>query len=420
MRIRMLSDVYFPRINGVSTSIQTFRRQFTALGHEVLLIAPSYGPATEPEAGIVRLQARTVPFDPEDRVMGFKAALELEPALRERRFDLIHIQTPFVAHYAGAELSRRLGLPRVETYHTFFEEYLHHYIPVIPGPWTRALARRFSCAQCNELDAVVVPSRAMLEVLREYGVNVPLEIIPTGIELERLSSGNGTAFRQRHGIPPQRPVLVHVGRVAFEKNIDFLLRMLVGVRADVPEVLLVVAGEGPSSRHLQRLARHLGLERNVLFVGYLDRRNALTRLLLRRGRLRVRVAYGDPGPRPARGDGPGSTGRVNRSHGHARHPGAVHRGLGVAGRRNGVRRPGSGAASRSDSAGAAVARGASACSGMGRAPDGGSHAGLLCPCPRRRWPGPPDACPGWENSIALTPFCDWQSRSGVDWRHGHQ
>ena len=71
----MLSDVYFPRINGVSTSIQTFRRQFTALGHEVLLIAPTYGADTDPEAGIVRLPARSVPFDPEDRVMGRKAAL---------------------------------------------------------------------------------------------------------------------------------------------------------------------------------------------------------------------------------------------------------------------------------------------------------------------------------------------------------
>ena len=275
MRILMLSDVYFPRINGVSTSIQTFRRQFASLGHEVLLIAPSYGPSTVPEPGIVRLPARAVPFDPEDRVMGFKAVLALEPALRERRFDLIHIQTPFVAHYAGVALSRRLGLPRVETYHTFFEEYLHHYVPAVPGSWMRALARSFSRAQCNDLDGVVVPSRAMQEVLRDYGVRTPVEIVPTGIELERLRGGDGAAFRQRHGIAPERPLLVHVGRVAFEKNIDFLLRMLVRVRAEVQDVLLVVAGEGPSSRHLQRLARRLGLERNVLFLGYLDRRNAL-------------------------------------------------------------------------------------------------------------------------------------------------
>jgi 1,2-diacylglycerol 3-alpha-glucosyltransferase len=271
----MLSDVYFPRVNGVSTSIQTFRRQFTALGHDVLLIAPSYGPATEPEAGIVRLPARMVPFDPEDRIMGFNAAVELEPALRERCFDLIHIQTPFVAHYAGVALSKRLGLPRVETYHTFFEEYLHHYVPVVPGSWMRALARRFSRAQCNDLDAVVVPSRAMRDVLREYGIDTAVEIIPTGLELERLGGGDGAAFRRRHGIAPARPVLVHVGRVAFEKNIDFLLRMLVRVRTAVPDVLLVIAGEGPSRKHLQSLARRLGLERSVLFLGYLDRRNAL-------------------------------------------------------------------------------------------------------------------------------------------------
>src|SRR5262245_55830136 len=111
MRILMISDVYFPRVNGVSTSIQTFRRQFEALGHEVLLIAPSYGPQTPLEPGVVRLPARIVPFDAEDRMMHFGAALELEPALRKRDFDLIHIHTPFVAHYAGTALARGLSVP---------------------------------------------------------------------------------------------------------------------------------------------------------------------------------------------------------------------------------------------------------------------------------------------------------------------
>jgi glycosyltransferase involved in cell wall biosynthesis len=207
--------------------------------------------------------------------MGFNAALKLEPALRERRFDLIHIQTPFVAHYAGVALSRKLGLPRVETYHTFFEEYFHHYIPAVPASWTRALARMLSRAQCNDLDAVVVPSRAMLEVLHNYGVRTPVKIIPTGLELERLGGGDGAAFRRRHEIAPDRPVLMHVGRLAFEKNIDFLLRMLVRVRAQVRDVLMIIAGEGPASAQLQRLSRRLGLQDNVVFLGYLDRSNAL-------------------------------------------------------------------------------------------------------------------------------------------------
>jgi glycosyltransferase involved in cell wall biosynthesis len=271
----MISDVYFPRVNGVSTSIETFRRQLAALGHETLLIAPAYERSDTAEPGIVRIPSRTVLFDPEDRMMGYRSVLRLEPMLAERRFDLVHIQTPFVAHYAGQALSERLGLPRVETYHTFFEEYLHHYVPFVPKRWMQALARRFSLRQCNGVHAVVVPSQAMAAVLRSYGVRSPIEIVPTGIEAERLAHGDGAQFRRRYGLDPQRPMLAHIGRIAFEKNIDFLLRMLVHVRHRIPDVVLVICGEGPARAHLERLTARLGLAGQVLFVGYLDRRNAL-------------------------------------------------------------------------------------------------------------------------------------------------
>lgn len=271
----MLSDVYFPRVNGVSTSIHTFRNQLAQLGLESWLIAPAYGPGSSNEPGIIRVPSHRVLFDPEDRRMQLRSILEYLPQLRAEQFDLIHIQTPFVAHYAGVLLSRRLGLPRVETYHTLFEEYLYHYVAFVPKSWMRALARRFSRNQCNNLDALVVPSEAVLSVLRTYGVSVPIEIIPTGIELDKLVGGDGAAFRVRHGIAPGRPTLVHVGRVAFEKNIDFLLRMLVSVRCRIPDVLLVIAGEGPALKHLRRLAARLGIENSVLFVGYQDRKQAL-------------------------------------------------------------------------------------------------------------------------------------------------
>jgi 1,2-diacylglycerol 3-alpha-glucosyltransferase len=271
----MLSDVYFPRVNGVSTSIHTFRNQLAQLGHESGLIAPAYGSDSSREPGIFRVPSQRVLFDPEDRRMQLRSILQYLPQLRRGQFDLIHIQTPFVAHYAGVLLSRRLGLPRVETYHTLFEEYLYHYVPFVPKAWMQALARRFSRNQCNNLDAVVVPSGAVLEVLRTYGVSVPIEIIPTGIELNQLAGGDGAAFRARHGIATGRPTLVHVGRVAFEKNIDFLLRVLVSVRRRVPDVLLVIAGEGPARKHLRRLAVRLGIEESVLFVGYQDRKQAL-------------------------------------------------------------------------------------------------------------------------------------------------
>jgi glycosyltransferase involved in cell wall biosynthesis len=192
-----------------------------------------------------------------------------------RDCDLIHVQTPFVAHYAGLKAARKLDLPVLATYHTLFEEYLQHYAAFLPVGWLRGQARAFSRRQCNALDAVVVPSKAMRERLESYGVTTPLHVLPTGIPTTRFACGDGPAFRARHGIPPGQPVALFVGRVAQEKNIGFLLEALVHTRRQCPDALLVVAGEGPALTDLQAQVKMLGLQDAVSFIGYLDRRDAL-------------------------------------------------------------------------------------------------------------------------------------------------
>lgn len=271
MKILFISDVYFPRINGVSTSIETFRRELRELGHTVHLIAPDYPGSSPDESGIMRVPSRQLPFDPEDRLMKFNWVMAHLEQLRNERYDIIHIQTPFVAHYLGVKLSRLLCVPCIETYHTFFEEYLHHYIPFVPRAAMGALARRFSRHQCNILDGMVAPSRPMMEALRRYGVTTHAEIIPTGLEPESFVPGNGDGFRRKYGIAPDRPMLLFVGRVAHEKNIGFLLQVVEHVRKDISEVLLLIAGAGPARERLEHEAERLGLSGNVMFIGYLDR-----------------------------------------------------------------------------------------------------------------------------------------------------
>ena len=274
MRILMISDVYFPRINGVSTSTQIFREELIRRGHTVTLIAPHY-PNSPEEDDIIRIPSRQVLFDPEDRMMKGKEVMALLPMLRNEHYDLLHIQTPFVAHHLGIKLAAALNIPCIETYHTFFEEYLFHYVPFVPKAWMRALARYFTRKQCNAVDSVVVPSTAMSEILEHYGVTTSMKIIPTGMELNKFHSCNGAAFRAHYRIPPSRPTLVHIGRVAHEKNIDFLLRMLQQLRMQIADVLLIIAGEGPALPHLRKLTDKLGLRDHVLFVGYLSRADAL-------------------------------------------------------------------------------------------------------------------------------------------------
>lgn len=273
MNILMISDVYFPRINGVSTSIQTFRQALAAHGVTSTLIAPAYpgAPADDPELDILRIPSRYLPLDPEDRIMRTGAIRALAPRLRARNYDLVHIHTPFVAHYAGHALARELGLPCMATCHTFFEEYLFHYVRFLPRGVLRAAARQVTRSQCNDMDAVVVPSTAMDEVLCAYGVTRPRAILPTGLPAVQFVGGDGAAFRQRHGIAPERSVLLYVGRVAHEKNIALLIRMIDELRRSHPSALLLITGAGPAVGALRAEARRRQLERHVCFLGYLDR-----------------------------------------------------------------------------------------------------------------------------------------------------
>ncbi len=278
LHVLMLSDVYFPRVNGVSTSIQTFRGTLAGLGVRVTVVAPDY-PAADSAAdttdGILRLPSHAVPLDPEDRLMRWSSLADLDRRLANADFDLVHVQTPFAAHYAGLRLARARGIPCVATYHTHFEEYLCHYVRFLPKSALRLAARALARRQCNALDAVVVPSQPMAATLRDYGVAKPLHVIPTGLPESQFLRGDGQRFRETWDIAPERKVALFVGRAAFEKNIGFLLEMTALARRQRPNLMLVIAGEGPALPALRRQAAALGIEDHVRFVGYLPRDGAL-------------------------------------------------------------------------------------------------------------------------------------------------
>lgn len=276
MRVLFISDVYFPRVNGVSTSIRTFRTDLASLGIETLLVAPDY-PAAAPhaEAQLLRVAASGVPKDPEDRRMHWGALTRTLDALPRGRFDLVHIHTPFIAHYAGVRCARRAAVPCVATYHTFFEEYLHHYVPVLPRALGRFAARHFTRSQCAAVQALIAPSEPMRAVLTDYGISTPIHVLPTGLAADRFRAGDAAAFRAAQGIAAGRPLVTYIGRVAHEKNIGFLVQMFTRVLAQRPEALLVIAGEGPAREGLRAQVAALGLTAQVHFAGYLDRDTAL-------------------------------------------------------------------------------------------------------------------------------------------------
>jgi len=277
VRVLFVSDVYFPRVNGVSTSIRTFRQDLATCGVETLLVVPSYVQSGAPpdEPGIMRVASSGIPKDPEDRRMRWGALNRLLGTIPRDQVDVVHIQTPFVAHYAAARFARNNGLPCVATYHTFFEEYLHHYVPVLPHGIGRYVARRFTRSQCADVQALIAPSDPMRDKLLEYGISTPIHVLPTGLPADRFNPGIPQRFRSEQGIPADRPLVTYVGRVAHEKNIEFLVHVFSHVRKVVPRAMLVIAGEGPAREPLRQMVARLGLEKDVHFAGYLDRNTGL-------------------------------------------------------------------------------------------------------------------------------------------------
>lgn len=281
MNTLLVSDVYFPRINGVSRSIQILRQELHNQGHKTTMVAPDYdGLQTviyDTKENILRIPSAKIPFDPEDRLMKSRYLKKAIEYLREenREFDIIHVHTPFQAHKYGIKWARQLNIPLVETYHTYFEEYFHCYIPFLPRFFLSWLARKITRFQCKNIDQLIVPSSPIKQVIKSYGINTPATIIPTGLNNDDFFTGNGDTFKKYYEIEPARPILMYVGRVAHEKNIGFLLHVAKELATKCPEILLVIAGEGPATTSLVHRASELKITGNVKFVGYLSRKKML-------------------------------------------------------------------------------------------------------------------------------------------------
>jgi glycosyltransferase involved in cell wall biosynthesis len=252
-------------------------REVQAKGHAITLIAPDYSMSSpdNPADDVIRISSWQLPFAHDSRMMKPGRVLELCERLRGWNYDVVHVQTPFIAHSVGTALARRLHLPVVESYHTFYDEYFYHHAPVAPRPWLQLAARRLSKFQCNRVDMVLVPSTPMRDTLLSYGIRRTISVIPTGIDTHFFTFGDGARFRNAYGIAQDRPMLAHVGRLIREKNIDFLLDVLNEVRRQVPNVLLVISGVGPLEWDLRAQAERLELLQNVLFIGNLDRARGL-------------------------------------------------------------------------------------------------------------------------------------------------
>lgn len=269
LRIAMFTNNYLPFIGGVPLSIERLRRGLTRLGHQVLIVAPSYRKKSDDEGDTLRVGSLL----PMGQQSEFRVANIFSPGLYRGLYrfrpDLIHVHHPFWLGSIGVFLARRLNIPVVYTYHTRLEHYAH-YVP-LPGPLFRnlvshALVRRFA----NRCDGIVVPTESTADYLRVIGVRQPVYVQPTGIDHDRFQTVAEKDIRhlkRRIGLEDEK-VLVSISRLGEEKNIDFMLDAVGDLyrRCTVPFRFLII-GDGPEHERLQARISEEGLADCITLLG---------------------------------------------------------------------------------------------------------------------------------------------------------
>jgi glycosyltransferase involved in cell wall biosynthesis len=266
MKILMMTNTYFPLVGGLEQSVYSFSQEYKNLGHEVLIVTPVFGGAPIEEPGVIRIPAFQK-FNGTIFSINFPVSGLLTRLMKEFSPDMVHSHCPFFMGDFALRLSRQHAIPLVFTYHTMFEQYVHFW--PVQNEGVKRFMVKLAAGYANLVDQVVVPSESVKDILLKRGVKTPMEVIPTGVDLEHFSKGDGETFRKYNYIPPDALVIGHVGRLSPEKNLGFLTHCLIEVLKANPRAHALIAGQGPSEKMINDAFEQAGVGKRLHLTGIL-------------------------------------------------------------------------------------------------------------------------------------------------------
>ncbi len=272
MNIGLFSETYYPEINGVATSVYLLKKELEKRGHNVYVFTTTTPGAPEQEHNVYRVPSIPFIFITERRV-GLFYQPRLAHIIKKLNLDIIHTHTEFSLGIFGRIMAKELKLPIVHTYHTIYEDYTHYltHFKALDRR-AKAFARTYTKLCCNTVEQVIVPTQKTKKLLMAYSVHRDISIVPTGIDLSKFERDNYSeeeieALRQSYDIQKEDKILIYIGRVSREKNIEEILRAMPDYMAKRQNVKLVIVGSGPELNKLQELTAELGIASRVIFTG---------------------------------------------------------------------------------------------------------------------------------------------------------
>ncbi len=265
----MFADSFYPTVDGAIVSMETQIKGLEAKGHEVVVFAPDT--PKKPD------YPRKVYYFPSVEFRSYKgyriiyAAPRMMEHLRREKVDILHCHGVASMAILSLTAARAMEIPHLLTFHTMANEAVKYYsfLPMredvlVPSVWI------YLRNMMSRPEVVIAPSAPIKEELLANGVRMhACEVVPTGVDLTRFSPKSyDRGFLERFGLDGHR-VALHVGRLSMEKRLDIVLKAMVRLRKEEPDLRLLVAGKGPAYDHYRAMAQRLGVSDRVVFAGFL-------------------------------------------------------------------------------------------------------------------------------------------------------
>ncbi len=286
MNIAFFSDTFYPLIDGISTSILNTAQELGRRGHQVRIFAPS--PSRLPphmdgrgNVQVIRLPSMPALVAPDWRLGVFTLPKSLMN-VRKFRPDVIHFHTMFSMGLDAFLAAKIFGIPLIGTNHVFITRDNAQSICILPG-MLRA-EKHIARAALSYLgflydacDVRLTPSTLLIESIRKEGFSKPYIHLPNGVAMtgiHTLSRTERIAFRKKYRL--QDRVVLHVGRLVREKNVEDVIRSFALLKKKMPSVSLLLIGDGQAAPMLRKLAKSLDIARDVVFTGMMKHDELLT------------------------------------------------------------------------------------------------------------------------------------------------
>lgn len=269
MRIAFFTNCYKPLINGVVTSIVYLKEAYEKKGHQIYIFAPKVEDYIDQEKNIFRYRSINLTNKVKYPIaipLSFKA----KKVITEFNPDLIHIHHPFVLSSVAIMYSKQLGIPKILTIHTQYDQYAYYVAP-LPQKLTQEVIKKIVSNLADKTDCIVTPSESMKALIKNYGMKNRIEVIPNAIKLSTFREKNELEclkISKRFNLKEDEKIILFVGRVATEKSIDKIIKALGIIKKHgISKTKLLIVGNGPARDELIHLVQVLGVEEEVIFCG---------------------------------------------------------------------------------------------------------------------------------------------------------